>query len=424
VTTTAASPVYDRRLLALSIAVQLVLGWLFGHAYDARVFLGTGYLVASGRGPYSPLDLAAVFHHAGFGQLTTIGYPPPWPLVTGLAYRLTYAVVPNLNLYDLALKLPVIAATVGLAYLVAAALRQAGAQAATCRRAWAFLLFNPLILFAGAAWGQIDVIVTLLAVAALVLVWRGRWASSAGLLALAVCTKPTPLPVALIVLVWLAARGWREAARYAAVFAAWAAVFVVVPLLALGWRTAQIRARPNAHFLMTGGLSYTTLARLVRDPLPLPGHWWLLGMLWVIALVAGLALWRRGEAFEDLVRGSTALTLMFLLTLAWLAEPDVVLVLPLALILASLGDLDRRLLTALWLIPLLFALANASPLQLLWLTFPDAWRTATAAAGAHDNVLLPARAALVVAWQVVGWWTVVLCLRRAPSPVLAAQATA
>ena len=413
-TTAAASPVHDRRLVALSVAVQLVLGWLFGHAYDARVFLGTGYLVASGRGPYSPLDLAAVFRHVGFSQLTTIGYPPPWPLLTGLAYRLTYAVVPNLELYDLALKLPVIAATIGLAYLVAAALRRAGASPATCRRAWVFLLFNPLILFTSAAWGQIDVVVTLLAVAALVLVWRGRWASSAGLLALAVCTKPTPLPVALVVLVWLAARGWKEALRYGAVFAAWAAVFLAVPVLALGWRTTQVRARPNAHFLMTGGLSYTTGARLFRDPLPLPGHWWLLGMLWVVALAVGLALWRRGEGFDDLVRGSAALTLVFFLTLAWLAEPDVVLVLPLVLILASLGELDRRLLTALWLIPLLFAVADAAPLQLLWLTFPEAWRAATAAASAHDGVLLPVRAALVVAWQVAGWWVVALCLRRRP----------
>ena len=84
-TTAAASYRYDRRLLALSVALQLALGALFAHAYDARVFMTTGYLVATGRGPYSPLDLGAVFHHVGFGQLTTIGYPPPWPLVTGLA---------------------------------------------------------------------------------------------------------------------------------------------------------------------------------------------------------------------------------------------------------------------------------------------------------------------------------------------------
>jgi hypothetical protein len=415
VTTAAASTTFDRRLLALSVAVQFVLAWLLGHAYDTRVFLTTGYLVATGRGPYSPLDLTAVFHHVGFGQLTTIGYPPPWPLVTGLLYRATFALVPDIHFYDLALKLPVIAATVGLAYLVAAALRQAGAQAETCRRAWAFLLFNPFILFTGAAWGQIDVIVALLAVAALVLVWRERWASSAALLALAVCVKPTPLPVVLVVLVWLAARAPRQALRYAAVFLAWALVFAVLPFAALGWSTAQIQNRPNAQFLMTGGLSYTTVARLVRDPVELPGHWWLIGMVWVVALAAGLVLWRRGEGFDDLVRGSAALLLMFLLTRAWLAEPNVVLVLPLVLMLAALGELDRRLLTALWLIPLAFAVVNLAPLQLLWLTFPDAWRASVTALGAHDAVLLPLRAALVVAWQVAGWWTVAACLRRTHS---------
>jgi hypothetical protein len=424
VTIAAASPIFDRRLLALSVAVQLVLGALFGHAYDSRVFMTTGYLVATGRGPYSPLDLAGVFHHVGFSQLTTIGYPPPWPLVTGLLYRATYALLPNLHVYQLALKLPVIAATVGLAYVVAAALRRMGAPDATCRRAWLFLLFNPLILFAGAAWGQIDVIVALLAVAALVLVWRERWASSAALLALAVCVKPTALPVALVVLVWLGGRAPRQALRYAAVFVAWAAVLVVVPFVALAWPTAQIQNRPNAQFLMTGGLSYTTVARLVRDPLALPGHWWLLGLLWVIGLAAGLVLWRRGEGLDDLVRGAAALTLVFLLTRAWLAEPNVVLVLPLVLILASLGELDRRLLTALWLIPLVFAVADLAPLQLLWLTFPDAWRASVSAVGAHHTVLLPLRAALVVAWQIAGWWTVALCLRRAPGPVrLSAVAT-
>jgi hypothetical protein len=411
---------YDRRILAVSVALQLVLGTLFAHAYDARVSMATGYLVGTGHGPYSPLDLTAVFQHAGFGQLTTIGYPPPWPLVTGLIYRATYGFVPNLLVYDLALKLPLIAATIGLAYLVGAALRRLGAQAATCRRAWAFLLLNPLILFTGAAWGQIDVIVTLLAVAALVLVWRGRWASSAALLALAVCTKPTPLPILLVVLVWLAARAPREALRYAAVSAAWAAVFLVVPVVTLHWRTAQIWHRPNAHFLMTGGMSYTTVARLFRDPIALPGHWWLIGLLWVVALAAGLVLLRRGPAFEDLVRGAVALALVFLLTRAWLAEPNVVLVLPLVLILTSLGRLDRRLLTALWVIPLAFAIANLAPLQLLWLAFPTARDAGLTAAADLSSLSLALRVALVVAWQVAGWWTVVACLRprRARAAVL------
>ena len=144
----------------------------------------------------------------------------------------------------------------------------------------------------------------------------------------------------------------------------------------------------------------------------------------MVALAAGLALWRRGEGFDDLVRGSAALTLVFLLTRAWLTEPNVILVLPLVLILASLGELDRRLLTALWLIPLAFAVADASPLQLLWLTFPDAWRASVAAMGAQHDALLPLRAALVVAWQVAGWWTVAVCLRRAPALVRLGEAAA
>ena len=152
---------------------------------------------------------------------------------------------------------------------------------------------------------------------------------------------------------------------------------------------------------MTGGLSYTTVARLFRDPLTLPGHWWLVGMVWVVALAAGLVLWRRGDGFDDLVRGSAALVLVFLLARAWLAEPNVVLVLPLVvLILASLGELDRRSLAALWLIPLAFAIANASPLQLLWLAFPDAWRASLAALADYHAPLLVLRTALVVAWQI------------------------
>ena len=147
-------------------------------------------------------------------------------------------------------------------------------------------------------------------------------------------------------------------------------------------------------------------------------------MGWVVALAVGLVLWRRGKGFDDLVRGAAALTLVFLLTRAWLAEPNVVLVLPLAVVLTSIGELDRRLLTALWLIPLAFAVVNAAPLQLLWLTFPDAWRASVTAFGVHDEVLLPLRAALVAAWQVAGWWTVVACLRRAPAPALLHEAMA
>ena len=405
----------DRRLLALSIALQLCLAVAFGHSYDTRVFMAAGYLVGGGHNPYVPQDLSAVFRHVDFAVMTSIGYPPPWALVTGLAYRATYALVPELLIYGLALKLPVIAATIGLAYLVAAVLQNLGARAHVVRRAWIFLLFNPLVLYVGAAWGQIDVIVTLFAVAALVLVWSGRWASSAVLLALAVCVKPTPLPIVLVVLVWLARGSPRQALRYAAVFAGGVVLFAIVPFLALGWSLDPLLRHGNAHFQMYGALSYTTIVRLLRDPIVLAGHWWLVGLLWVPALAVGLLFLRRGRGFDDLLRNCVGLVLVFFLTRTFLAEPNLVLVLPLVLVLTAMYGLDRRALTALWVIPLVFTVFNASPLQLLWVAFPDAMQASLTAAAGYHGSLLSIKAGLVVAWQIAGWWTVVGCLRGGPA---------
>jgi len=401
----------DRRLLVLSIVLQLALGVLLGHSYDTRVFMGAGYLVGAGQNPYVPQDLSAVFQHVNFDVMTTIGYPPPWPIVLGAVYRGVYAIVPQLLVYNLAIKIPVIAATIGLAYLVAAVLQNLGAQAAACRRAWAFLLFNPLVLYVSAAWGQIDVIVTLFAVAALVLVWAGRWASSAALLALAVCVKPTPLPIVLVVLARLLGRSPRQALRYAAVFAGGILFFYVIPFPLFGWSIDPILPHGNAHFHMYGALSYITVVRLLRDPILLPEHWWLIGLLWVPALAVGLLCLRRGGGFEDLVRNSAALVLIFFLTRTFLAEPNVVLVLPLVLVLTALGGLDRRILIALWVIPLVFTVFNASPLQLLWVAFPGAMQASLTAVADYHGLLLATKAALVVAWQVTGWWTVVSCLK-------------
>ncbi len=86
----------DRRVLLLSILLQLALGLLFGHANDTRIFMATGYLVGSGHDPYVALNLSRVFHHAGFSVIASVGYPPPWPLLLGLIYRGVYAVVPQL----------------------------------------------------------------------------------------------------------------------------------------------------------------------------------------------------------------------------------------------------------------------------------------------------------------------------------------
>jgi hypothetical protein len=157
-----------------------------------------------------------------------------------------------------------------------------------------------------------------------------------------------------------------------------------------------------------------TVVRLVRGQPALPGSWWLLGLAWLAGLtVAALLVARRpGDGgLEDLLKNSTALVLVVFLTRTWTAEANVLLVLPMALMLSHTGALDRRLLTALWLLPLVFTAGSMSELHLLWVVFPHAMQRALADAVPYEYAGLVVKAAVVVLWQAVGWWIVVTCLR-------------
>jgi hypothetical protein len=407
----------DRRILLLSIAVQLPLALLLGHSYDMRVFMATGYLVGNGHDPYLAQNLSAVFPHMNFHAMTAIGNPPPWPLVLGLVYRVSYAVVANVLVYNLALKIPVIAATIGLAYLVAALLQNLGAKPAVARAAWVFLLLNPALLYFGAAWGQIDVIVALLSVWALALLYARRWASSAVVLALAVCFKPTALPIVLVAVAYLLRGSWLPAVRYAVVFVVAALLFYVAPFFVFGWSRAPFLLHWNSQVAQSGRMSLMAVVRLFHDPLQMQQRWWLLGLVWIPALAIGALALRRGDGeFEDLLKKSTALVLIFCLTRTWLAETNVVLLIPLVLILTSMGALDRRALWAVWILPLAFTLACWSPLRLLFPSFPHAMDKTLRLTMHIQGAMLYVRAALVIVWQVAGWWIVVACFRRSPAP--------
>ena len=407
----------DRRILLFSIFLQLALAPLFGHPYDSRIFMGTGYLVGTGHTPYVAQDLMPVFHHLYFNIQTTIGYPPPWPLVLGLIYRSVYAVVPNLLAYNMAIKIPAIAANIGLAYLVAAILQNLGARPAACRKAWVALLFNPMLIYFGAAWGQIDAIDALLALWALVLLYAGRRGASAALLALAVCFKPIAVPLLLVALASLLGGAWRQAVRYAAMFLIGVLAFYALPFFLFGWSTTLVHQLWNTQFAQSGRMSFMTVVGLARDPFLMPGRWWYLGLVWIPALGAAVLALRRGDGgFEDIVRKSTGLVLVFFLTRTWLSEDNVILLLPLVLILTALGRLDRRALLAVWTIPLAFTLVTFTPLQLLFPAFPGAMVRSLLAANHLGDIARVARVAVVIAWQVAGWWMVFACFRRRPAP--------
>jgi Glycosyltransferase family 87 len=406
----------DRAVLLLSVALQLALGLVFGHDFDTRGFMAAGYLVGTGGNPYAASDLSAVFHHVRFDKLGPAGYPPPWLLALGLLYLISYAVIPNLLLYNLVLKLPVIAANVGLAYLVAAILKELGASPAVARRAWILMLFNPVLLYFGAAWGQIDAIAAALAIWALTLLWARRTTASAALMALSICVKPIALPVAPMSLSYLWWRGPWHALRYAGVLAVTGIGLYVMPFILLEWDPSSVLHRWNGHFTLTGGLALSTAFRLWRDPLELPGWWWLVGLAWIPALAAAMLALRRGDGgLEDLLKKTTGLVLVYFLTRARLAEPDLVLLVPLVLVLTGTGALPRWTFLAVCVIPLAFSVVNHSPLDLLFPAFPGTMESSLRWVDQYEETALVLKAALAVAWQVTGWWMVVTCLRRAPS---------
>ena len=132
-------------------------------------------------------------------------------------------------------------------------------------------------------------------------------------------------------------------------------------------------------------------------------------------LVAVSLVARRGSRdFIGLLSLSVALTLAFFLTRTWLAETNVVVVLAPVLVLAALGRLDRRLYTALWILPFCSTLLYLWPLKLLWAVAPAVAARAAVWTEQSGGLVLAAQVALVVIWQIVGWWIVVTCLRRRP----------
>ena len=399
-----------------SVALQLVLGWFFGHAYDIRIFMATGYQVASGNTPYIIPDLRDVFHNPSFIGLPSIGYPPPYPLLLGLIYLVTYAPFQNFLLYNLSIKIPVIIANILLAYLVRDILKNQGANQKIQRNAWLFMLFNPFLFYFTVAWGQFDSLLALLTLISLVFLTQKKLALSSLLLALAISLKPTPLPVMLAAVLYLWEPPWRRLLIYFVTFTAGVLVFCVLPFFIFGWDASPILHGWNNQFTVSGGMSLTTLYELTAGTYTLPGAWWLLGMLWLPALLIGMAFMRRGDhGFISLLKNSLVLILIFFLTRTWLSEQNLALILPMVLILVALDQLPILTLYAVLILPLIFTVFNTSPAQLLFPILPGLMNKLLQFSDTFRLERLWARMLVVIPWQVAGWWMVIHCMKKEKS---------
>jgi hypothetical protein len=395
---------HDILFVALSLLLQVPLAVFLGHFYDDRVVMATGYLVSSGFNPYAPFNFAGIFPaHVISGYLPAIGYPLLWPLWSGLVYRVSFAVNQDLLVYNFALKIPIIAADVCLAFLVRHILVDKGVSRKKAQTAFLLILFNPFILLSTVAWSALDGIVALLTVAALFLVGKGKVAWCALLLAVGVALKPIALPLApLPILFSPSTMTKKKRLLYATLFSAVLAACFFGPFFAAGWRIPLSPDELGAPLQMAGGMTLFSALELSTTSSVLPDAFGLLGYLWIPALlITYYAVYRsRPRTFEELVKSAVVVMVVFFLFRSWVSEPNFNLLVPLMLLAASFGVVKWRAFHLSWIIPLMFMFPSYAFAQLFFLVDPQVMVGLQVFDVQYGVVRVVAELLVVVVWQV------------------------
>jgi Glycosyltransferase family 87 len=392
-------------IVLTSVLIQMLLGFFLGHYFDQRVFMAAGYVVGSGGDPYKPIELVHVFENPLLnGFVPTIGYPPPWPLVLGLIYRVSYGVVQNVFIYNFATKIPIIMANIALAYLVRKILLNLHSNKKKAEDAWFFLLFNPFIILTTAAWGQIDSFAALLCISSLYLVTKGRIKESAFLLAISIAVKPVALALVPLPLLLSGRLVSRKNLLFLVVLAAVFFLFVLIPFAVLGWSIPLSSNNFTNRFGMAGGLTVFSLAEIIQGSPIIPSSLWLLGFLWVPALFIGYYFVYRNPpcSMGDIVTKSIGLVLVFFLMRSWLSEPNLNLLLPFMLIAVGLGKMEKRVFHLFWIIPLVFMVFNFAFPQLFFLIYPSMLDALARFDLQFGTARLVARFFIAVFWTLIG----------------------
>jgi hypothetical protein len=388
-----------------------------------RVNLATGYWVATGHNPYIAQDLSTVFHNPLFHDFSTIGYPPPWALILGLIYRCAHWVFPEFLFYNFVIKIPIITANICLAYFVAHLLKKLGVEALTVKKARNFMLLNPLILVCSTAWGQIDSLVALISLAAVVLLAADKLIISAIMLALAISLKPIALPLAPVVFIFLLSKKPWKILWFFSVFLGGVIIFCVLPFIIFNWDPTVIFKNWNAHFIVTGCMSIMSISEIWNKSFQITGSWRVLGMLWGPATL-GFTLYClkfKIAGLKELLKLCTVMILVFFLTRSWVSEPNVLLLLPFILMLNSLGELDRISFTLMWTLPLGFSFFNGSLIALLFPSMPGVMVDLIRKIDTYRIVRLTIRTMVMLSWFLTAWWIVLRsckngALSKTPSP--------
>jgi hypothetical protein len=402
----------------LSVFVQVPLAVFLGHYYDERSFIDTGYLVSSGLNPYTSHFISVFSNPDLMGVNPIIGYPPLWPLLLGGIYRLTYNLTPNIFLYNFAIKIPVIVSNIALAYATKTVMQNLNMPKKRIQAAWLVLLFNPFTLLTTTAWGEFDTLIALMCVASLYFLTKGKVIKSSILLSLSIVLKPIALPLIGLPLLFSTPQNRRKNLFYIiissiVVVALWFLLFNL-----LGWMVPASPGQITSYFKMSGSMTLFSLVEVIKNTAVLPAGFEFLGYIWIPALIAGyyIVYCNPPKSMPELAKKAVVLLLIFFLTRTWLSEPNINLIIALALIATVSTKLNFRNFGFLLVVPLVFMFLNTSMPQLFFLVSPSVISNLAQLDQSIRLWRLIAKFIVVLVWQVFAWRLVIKLLSNKPNP--------
>jgi len=343
-----------------------------------------------------------------------IGYPPLWPLLLGLIYRLSYNITPNLFLYNFAIKLPVIASNIALAYATKTIMQNLNVPQKRIQFAWLFLLFNPFTLLTTTAWGEFDTLIALLCVGSLYFLSKGKIIKSSILFPLSIVLKPISLPLIGLPLFFSTPKNRRKNLLYilisfVIVISLWFLLFNL-----LGWIAPSSPGLVTSYFKMAGSMTPFNLVEVIQNTAVLPAGLDFLGYLWIPALLIGYYLVYRNppKTMTELSEKAVVLLLIFFLTRTWLSEPNINLLISFAFIALASKEMNFRNFAFLWVIPFVFMFLNTSFQQLFFLVSPSIIPNLTQLDQSIRLWRLIGKFIVVLVWQIFAWRLLIKLLRR------------
>jgi hypothetical protein len=186
----------------------------------------------------------------------------------------------------------------------------------------------------------------------------------------------------------------------------------VLPFNLLGWMAPTSPGQVTSYFRMADSMTLFNLVEVIQNTAVLPAGLEFFGYLWIPALLIGYYLVYRNppKSMPELAEKAVVLLLIFFLTRTWLSEPNINLIISLALIALASKEMNFRNFAFLWVIPLVFMFLNTSVQQLFFLISPSIIPDLAQLDQSIRLWRLIGKFVLVLVWQVFAWRLVIKLL--------------